>query len=152
LDDGWFVGSVLDGFFDVQQQQGTPDVVAVQFGIVEGVVGTREETVPAATAETAAQTIPGNPGLKILGESESRLGGLTGYTVEVENATEATVRVLDVPAGRLAIDPDRRLWVSVFDTSEGVLAVMVGGSVGDWEDALRIAEPVLESVVIENAS
>jgi len=39
-------------------------------------------------------------------------------------------------------------WVSVFDTPDGLLAVMVGGSVDPWEDALLEAEPVLESVDI----
>jgi hypothetical protein len=36
----------------------------------------------------------------------------------------------------------------MFDTPDGVVAVMVGGSVARWDDALRLAEPVLESVTI----
>ena len=42
----------------------------------------------------------------------------------------------------------RRLWIALFDTPDGVLAVMVGGSVAGWEGALSAAEPVLESIVI----
>jgi hypothetical protein len=55
---------------------------------------------------------------------------------------------MQVSAGTLSIDPGRKLWISLFDTADGLLAVMVGGSVAGWERALTIAEPVLESVVI----
>jgi hypothetical protein len=80
------------------------------------------------------------------------MSGLEGFTVEIENAAEGDVQVLRVPAGPLAISPERRLWVSFFDTPNGVLAVMVGGSVARWEDSLAIAEPVLESVRIGDAA
>jgi hypothetical protein len=148
LDEGWSVGSVTTGFFDVQQQTGTPDVIAVQFANVNGVVGDDGQQVEATAAAEAAEAVAQLPGLTVLGESASRLGGLNGRTIEVENATEAHVGILDVPPGRLGIDPERRLWLSLFDTEFGVLAVMVGGSVGDWDHALLVAEPVLESVVI----
>jgi hypothetical protein len=55
---------------------------------------------------------------------------------------------MSVPPGPLGIDPDRRLWVAFVDTSEGLLAVMVGGSVARWDEALATAEPVLESITI----
>jgi hypothetical protein len=84
----------------------------------------------------------------VIGESESRLGGLTGFTVEVANCWASHTAILEVPAGRLGIDPGRALWISLFDTDDGVLAIMVGGSIADWEHALTIAEPVLESIVI----
>ena len=49
----------------------------------------------------------------------------------------------------VAISPQRRLWVSFFDVpGDGVLAVMVGGSVARWDKSLAAAEPVLESVRI----
>ncbi len=148
LDEGWFTGTLASGFFDVQQQQGTPDVIAVQFGNVSGVVQGTPAPIAPRTADAVALAIAGNPALTVLGESESRLGGLSGYTVEVENAGSAHAPILDVPVGRLGIDPGRRLWISVFDTTTGVLAVMVGGSVADWDHALAVAEPVLESIVI----
>jgi hypothetical protein len=75
LNTGWFVGSLASGFFDVQQQQGTPDVIAVQFGRVEGVVGADSAVTAATTAQAAAAAIGSNPRLAVLGESESRLGG-----------------------------------------------------------------------------
>jgi hypothetical protein len=148
LDEGWSIGTLGNGFFDVQQQQATPDVIAVQFGNVTGVVQGAPAPIEPRTADAVARAIAENPALTVLGESESRLGGRTGYTVEVENAGSAHASILDVPAGRLGIDPGRRLWISVFDTPAGVVAVMVGGSVDDWDHALAVAEPVLESVVI----
>lgn len=148
LANGWFVGSLADGFFDVQQQQGTPDAIAVQFGLVQRVIGAGSATVPSTKAEAAARTIHDNPGLVVVAESASRLGGLEGFTVEVDNQRDSTSPVLEVPAGMLAIDPDRRLWISLFDTGDGVLAVIVEGSVSGWERALAVAEPVLESIVI----
>jgi hypothetical protein len=150
LDEGWFTGSLANGFFDVQQQQDTPDVIAVQFGNVTGVVHGSPTLLEPRTADAVALAIAQNPALTVLGESDSRLGGLSGYTVEVENAGPAHASILDVPAGRLGIDPGRRLWISLFDTPTGVLAVMVGGSVADWDHALAVAEPVLESIVIDD--
>ena len=148
LGEGWFTGTLASGFFDVQQQQDGPDVIAVQFGNVTGVVHGTPTLMEPRTADAAALAIAGNPALTVLGESESRLGGLSGYTVEVENAGPSHAPILDVPVGRLGIDADRRLWISLFDTSGGILTVMVGGSVADWDHALAVAEPVLESIVI----
>ncbi len=74
--------------------------------------------------------------------------GQTGTVVEVENRGPAHAPIFDVPAGRLGIDARRRLWIALFDTSDGVLAVMVGGSAAEWDKALTLAEPVLESIVI----
>ena len=147
LDDGWVVGTIATGFFDVQQQPGSPDVIAVQFANVGAVVGAHGR-VDVTSAQEAAAAIARNPALTVLGESDSRLGGLVGFTIEVENGGDGHAGILDVPPGLLGIDPSRRLWISLFDTDEGVLAVLVGGSVAEWDLALRTAEPVLESVVI----
>jgi hypothetical protein len=146
--EGWFVGTVSNGFFDVQQDRGTPDVVAVQFARVEGVIGAAGAITPASSTAAAVRAIHENPGLVVVDESASRLGGFEGLNVIVENRGASTAPVMQVPAGRLAIDPRRRLWISLFDTADGLLAVMVGGSVAEWEHALGVAEPVLESVVI----
>jgi hypothetical protein len=149
LDEGWSVGSVVAGFFDVQQQQGTPDVIAVQFALPGGIVGADRATVQATSAGDAVAAIKENPGLVTIGEDESRLGGQTGTVLEVENPGPANAPIFDVPAGRLGIDAGRRLWIALFDTPDGVLAVMVGGSTADWAHALTVAEPVLESIVID---
>jgi hypothetical protein len=149
LGDGWTVGSITPGFFDVQQQPGTPDVIAVQFALVGNVIGLDGATVDATSAGAAVAAIKENPALVLISESESRIGGQTGTVVEVENRGPAHAPIVDVPAGRLGIDAGRRLWIALFDTSEGVLAVMVGGSTADWDNALTVAEPVLETIVID---
>ena len=56
---------------------------------------------------------------------------------------------MQVSAGTLSIDPGRKLWISFFDTADGLLAVMVGGSIAQWDRTLTVAEPVLESVQID---
>ena len=148
LDGPWHAVQLLEGFFDVQQDVGSPDVIAVQFGRPEAVYAAAAEPVDVASAQAAADALAEHPGLTVIGESPSQVGGLDGLTVEVENAGESHVQVMDVPPGPLGIDPGRRLWVSFFDTPDGLLAIMVGGSVATWDDALLTAEPVLESIRI----
>ncbi len=145
--EGWEGTQVGDGFFDIQQDVGSPDVIAVQFANVAGVVGAGGGVAPASAAE-AAELLEANPGLTVLEASESRIGGLNGSQITVENAGDTHASVMDVPAGTLGIDPARRLWVAFVDSDAGVVAVMVGGSVERWDEALAAAEPVLESVTI----
>jgi hypothetical protein len=152
VEEGWQGVQNASGFFDVQQDPATPDVIAVQFGNVDAVFGEDGSAVEIDEAADATPIIRENPGLTVLGESPSQMSGLDGFTIEVENAAEGDVPVLQVPAGPLAISPERRLWVSFFDTPNGVLGVLVGGSVARWEDSLAIAEPVLESVRIGDAA
>ena len=146
--DGWFVGTLDDGFFDIQQDGGTPDVIAVQFALVLAVAGDGGAMTPATTAGEAAAAIKLNPGLVVLGESAAGLGGLEGWAVEVENTGDTTSAVMQVAPGTLSFDPNRRLWISLFDTGEGIMAVIVGGSVAEWDRALALAQPVMETIVI----
>jgi hypothetical protein len=55
-----------------------------------------------------------------------------------------------VPPGDLGIDSGRNLWIAFFDTEDGVLAIMVGGSTAKWDQSLAAAEPVLETVTISD--
>jgi hypothetical protein len=151
IDEGWFVGSLANDFFDIQQDKGSPDVVAVQFARVDDVLGANAAIVTAATADAAAEALRANPGLVVIDDDVSRISGLAATTVTVENRGTATCGILDVSLGRLSIDPGRRLRVSFLDAGTGVLAVMVGGSVAEWEHALTIAEPVVDSVVVDGA-
>jgi hypothetical protein len=148
VEDGWSVGSSTTGFFDVQQAAGTPDVIAVQFAAVDRVIGPGGDGVDATTAQAAADAIASAPGLTVVERSGSRMSGLDGANIVVENTGAGHASIMDVLPGRLGIDPGRRLWISLFDTPDGVVAIMVGGSVARWDDALVAAEPVLESVVI----
>jgi len=147
VEDGWQAVQVFDGFFDVQQQVGSPHVIAVQFANVGGVHGA-DGTTPTTDPAEAVDILGTNPSLTVLETSESRIGGLTGAQVTVENAGEAHAEVIDVPPGPLGIDPGRRLWIAFFETDAGLLAIMVGGSTERWDEALLTAEPVLESVEI----
>lgn len=146
----WRAVQTFAGFFDIQQDVGSPDVIAVQFARPEGIYGAAGQAVAAPSAADAGGAVQANPGLEVLAASDSLMSGLTGIVVEVENPTSATehVRILDVPPGPLGIDPGRRLWIAFFDTPDGLLAIMVGGSVAMWEEALLAAEPVLETVTI----
>jgi len=148
LDGTWRAVQLLHGFFDVQDHPGSPDVIAVQFANVEGVYGANAASLTPKDAKAAADVLARHPGLTIVETSESKIGGLAGYQATVENATDGAVRVVDVPPGPLSILPGRRLWVAFFDTPEGLLAIMVGGSIAKWQEALGAAEPVLESVTI----
>jgi hypothetical protein len=147
LDGSWEAVQLADGFFDVQKLAGTPDVIAVQFANVMGVVGATDVVEP-ENAARAVDILSQNEALTVLEASSSRLGGLTGSQVTIENQGDAHARVLEVPPGMLGIDPGRRLWMAFFDTDQGLLSVMVGGSTAQWDLALIEAEPVLESIVI----
>jgi len=145
--DRWVVGTLSDGFFDIQQNPGAPDVIAVQFGLVLGVAGIGGSPEPVDTAAAALATIKVNPRLVVVGESESKVGGLSGFTVEVDNLGTTNAPVLRVSAGVLGFDPGRSLWISLLDSPDGVVAVIVGSATAERDRALRLAEPVLESVV-----
>jgi hypothetical protein len=147
LDGSWEAVQLTEGFFDVQKMAGTPDVIAVQFANVIGIVGAIDVVEPENAAE-AVDLLSENGSLTVIETSSSRLGGLEGSQVTIENHSDGHARVLEVPPGMLGIDSGRRLWIAFFDTDQGLLAVMVGGSIAEWDSALSEAEPVLESVVI----
>jgi len=148
LDGSWQAVQLADGFFDVQQDPGSPDVIAVQFARPTAIFGQTGTSDLPATALEAVETLRANPGLEVLESSSSRIGGLDGSQVTVENAGTTHAQVMRVPPGALGIDPGRRLWIAFFDTDDGLLAIMVGGSVTRWTEALAAAEPLLESVRI----
>jgi hypothetical protein len=149
LKEGWFAGTLADGFFDIQRDPGTPDVIAVQFAIIEGAIAGRGHVAAVATIDEAVAAIEANTEVTVIGASESRIGGLTGQIVEVENRGDAHARILQVAPGILGIDPGRRLSMALFDTAEGAFGIMVGGSVARWDETLLAAGPVLESVTID---
>ena len=147
LDGTWQAVQLFDGFFDVQQDVGTPDVIAVQFARPSRIDGADGAVAPADAAE-AVELVRANPDLTVIESSDSQIGGLSGHQVTVANESMAHARILLVPPGPLGIDPGRRLWMAFFDTDAGLLAVMVGGSTARWDETLAAAEPVLESTVI----
>ena len=148
LTEGWRAVQMLDGFFDVQQDVGSPDVIAVQFARPSVVYGADGQGVEAATAAEAADALRSNGSFEIVGDNTANVGGAQGQVIEIENAGDAHASVLAVPPGPLGIDPGRKLWVAFVDTPDGLLAIMVGGSLAKWKEAMDAAEPLLESVQI----
>ena len=150
LDGPWHSVNALHGFFDVQQDVGSPDVIAVQFALPDQVYAAPDQPAPARTAAAAVTALQHNGRLTVVESSSSKIGGLTGSQITVENPVGKVgdAQVLHVPPGALSISPGRRLWCAFFDTPQGLLAILVGGSVAKWEAALAAAEPVLESVTI----
>lgn len=147
LDGAWEAVQEVEGFFDVEQDVGSPHVIAVQFARPIGVYAEQDAVEPESAAE-AVELLGLNPNLEVIESSPSRIGGLDGSQVTVENVDEPHTHVLHLGAGGLGIDQGRRLWIAFFDTDDGLLAVMVGGSAERWDEALAAAEPVLESIEV----
>ena len=149
-DGEWYAEQLYTGFFDLQQDVGSPDVIAVQFAKPSEIYSERGSSVRVESAAEAAAAVRGNPGLTVIGDSAALMDEREGLVVEVEHAGRSTtnVGVMAVPPGPLSIAPNRRLWIAFFDTEDGLLAVMVGGSVARWDEALAAAEPILETVTI----
>jgi hypothetical protein len=145
---GWRAVQLFEGFFDVQQDVGSPDVNAVQFARPSTVFGAGGQGIEPTTAAEAAEALRSNEAFEVFGDSLAQVGGMDGQVIEIENAGDTHASVMLVPPGPLGIDPGRRLWVAFLDTPDGLVAVMVGGSVARWQEAMDAAEPVLESIRI----
>jgi hypothetical protein len=140
--EGWVAQQVAPGFFDIEDVPGSLDVIAVQFANV----------TEAETAGDALDEILRQPNLRF-GESEKiEMAGLTALRVVVETTDPPATNppifrpVLTVTAGPISIGSARRLQVSLLDVDGAVLAILVGGSIANWEATLAIASPVVESV------
>jgi hypothetical protein len=142
--DGWTAEQATSGFFDIQDAPGSLDVVAVQFANVVG----------DASADNVIAEIEANPQLSVSDPESVDIGGLEGTRVVVETTDPPETEpplfrpVLVIAAGPLSIASGRRLQVNLFDTPNGVLAILVGGSIAEWDRALQASEAVLESVTI----
>jgi hypothetical protein len=147
-DPRWGGWQILDGFFDIQQDHGSPDVIAVQFGLATVVYGQGRESVPVTSASQAVDALTQNDGLVVTETSARTIDGHGGYEITVENHADLNASIIDVAPGTLSILQDRKLQVTFFDTPQGVLAVLVGGSTQGWAEALAAAKPVLDSVTI----
>ena len=75
---------MFDGFFfDVQQDVGSPDVMAVQFARPSGVYGAGVTSEVPTSAEHAVELLGANSVLTVIETSESLIGGHTGSQVTV---------------------------------------------------------------------
>ena len=160
LDGSWHGRQVIDGYFTIQQgDAASADVVAIQFGRPSAIFGEDGEQEPTNAADAAA-ILETNPDLVVVETSTSEMGGLDGSQITIENPNPARaeegeglcpncVDIMRLPPGVIAINPERRLWIAFFDTDQGLLSIMVGGSIDQWDEALATAEPVLDSMEIE---
>jgi hypothetical protein len=142
--EGWTTVQQRDGFFDIQDDPGSLDVVAVQF----------TRAVGASTAELAAADIESRDNLVVGEREEVVIGGLTGIRLLADTTDPADAQpvvfrpVLDTPPGPVSIGSGRRLQVDLFTIPGGVLAILVGGSIAEWTRAMELSAPVLDSMVV----
>jgi hypothetical protein len=142
VDEGWTTVQQFSGFFDIQDDPGSLDVVAVQFANIND------------TVRHVVDKVLSQPNIRVLSTEESRISGLVGVVMEIETTDPPDSQppifrpILDLAPGPLSIASGRRLWVSLLPVESGVLAVMVGGSIAGWDSALELAEPVLETIVV----
>jgi hypothetical protein len=139
--DGWFAVQDVSGFFDLEREVGTLDVIAVQFA----------RPADLTSANTAAATIRARPGLVVEETTSIEVGGLRGVRLVVDAAdtdieAQVFVPVLEIALGAISIASGRRLELRLVDTADGLLAVLLGGSVRTWETARTAAEPILDSI------
>ena len=149
VDDQWAGRQVFRGYFTIQQgDENDPHVVSVHFGRPSALVGEDGEREPADAADAIA-ILETNPELQVVETSSSQMGGLEGSQITIENTGAEAASFMRLPPGVIGLDPERRLWIAFFDTEQGLLAIMVGGSIEQWDAALATAEPVLDSIDIE---
>jgi hypothetical protein len=145
----WTAVQSFEGFFDVQEGVGTPDVIAVQFARVVAVFGAGAAAVPVTRAAEAIAALESNPGLAVVEASPAVMAGHEGRGVTVDHVgPETSSPVIAVPPGPISILPGRRLWLGFFDTTSGLVAILVGGSIVQWAEAVTAAQPILASVRI----
>jgi len=144
VDDGWTTVQQLPGFFDIQDDPGSLDVVAVQWTLATGF----------DSAEDVAADIEGRANLKISERETVTMNDLTGVRLTVETTDPADSNpvifrpVLITPPGPISIGSARRLQVDLYTLPDTVLAILVGGSVAQWDRAVQLSGPVLQSVYV----
>ena len=147
VSEDWLAVEAGARFWNLQRNAGTPEVVSVMFARPDGIYGDQGQLMGPTTAQAAADTLEANAAIGVLGSDSSLMSGLTGLLLELE-ATGAEADVLHVPPGALTLPRGERMWLALFDTPEGLVAIIVQGSASEWDSVLAAAEPVLESVTI----
>jgi hypothetical protein len=146
--EGWFAAHLYADFYDVQVDPNTPDVIAVQLSRPRALHSSVIATDDATTAEAAAASLAGNETLDVTPVKAVTVDGRPALRLTVTARLDAETPIMEVAAGTLSILADRRLEVTLVDLDEGLLAILLGGSVADWERATQMGRPVIESLRI----
>jgi hypothetical protein len=147
VDKGWLAVEAGARFWHLQRESGPPEVVAIMFARPDGIYSDQGKLMGPTTAQATADALAANAALEIVTSDSSQMSGLTGLLLELE-AAGSEAQVLHVPPGALTLPRRERMWLALFDTPEGLVAIIVQGSAADWHSVLVAAEPVLESVTI----
>ena len=146
--EGWFGAHLYADFYDVQVDPNTPDVVAVQLARPSALHSAVIATEDATTAAAAAASLASNETLEATDPEAVTVDGRPGVRLTVTARLDAETPIMEVAEGTLSILADRRLEVTFVDLEDGLLAVLLGGSVADWERATELGHPVIETLRI----
>ena len=120
--------------------------------LVDSVTAGTDSSIKPTTANEAVDSIKQSLGSWVIETHDSQIGGLDGKQLTVERPgsgppmSRDVVGVIGAPAGAIVLTPGRRLWIAFFTTQQGVVAIVVGGSIEGWDATLAAAEPVLEEI------
>lgn len=148
----WVARQVADGLFDIQLGPVTLDVVAVQFCRPLGFFGAGPAEVRTTSVTEAVEVLRRNPALAVGPACVARVGTRAATTIDVETTAPRDSDppvfdpVLTVAAGPIAVASARRLRISLLALPDGLLGVLVGGSIAAWDAALAVSEPVVASI------
>jgi hypothetical protein len=149
-DGEWAVGQAFEGFFDIQREPGTPDVIAVQLTTTDAVLGADLSPVDVRKAREAIDALQQNPTLTVVDAGPISIDGHPGERLTVDAAGNLDAHLLRTPPGVLSMLPGRRLRLLLLDVEGRVLAILVGGSVRAWAQAEAAAQPILDSIRLES--
>ena len=146
---GWVGADTFGDFFDVQIDPGSPDVIAVQFAKPSAIFDGSGSAPAATTPEAAVAALAANATLESTEPESVTVDGRAGQRITVTAIGAGAHGIMTIREGTLSILADRRLDLTFIATeSDGLLAIMVGGSVARWDAATAAAEPVVGSVRI----
>ena len=151
-DGTWVARQFVEGFFDVQQEPDTPDVIAVQFCRPTAVHRTADDAVAIGPSADALAALRANPDLAVSPTESVTIAERPAAGVDIDTTTPRDADrpvfnpVLRVAAGPISLASARRLRLFWLDLEDGPLVVLVGGSITAWGRTLEAVGPVVASV------
>ena len=150
----WFARQFVPGFFDIQQEPDSLDVIAVQLCRPTAVFGTSNAEVDVTSLHAAAivEILRTNAALDVGVANTAPIAGLPARTVDIDTTTARGSEppifspVLRIAAGPISLASARRLRVALLELPDGPLAILVGGSIARWDHTLAVALPVVASI------